>query len=77
MLTWRSFTTRGIVALVFSCVCGILGTIVVAWYGLSTDEGVVPHGVKETIASAGVDTPSNGQDEIVASSSAGGSTGRA
>lgn len=28
------FTTRGIVALVFSCLAGILGTAVVAWYGL-------------------------------------------
>lgn len=28
------FTARGIVALVFSCVSGILGTAVVAWYGL-------------------------------------------
>lgn len=27
------FTPRGIVALVFSCICGILGVIVVAWYG--------------------------------------------
>lgn len=29
------FTTRGIVALVFSCVTGILGVCVVAWYGMS------------------------------------------
>ena len=28
------FTARGIVALVFSCVCGILGIAVVGWYGL-------------------------------------------
>ncbi|KPI42463.1 Iron transport multicopper oxidase FET3 [Cyphellophora attinorum] len=28
------FTARGIVALVFSCICGILGCLVIAWYGL-------------------------------------------
>jgi iron transport multicopper oxidase len=28
------FTARGIVALVFSCIAGILGVIVIAWYGL-------------------------------------------
>ena len=28
------FTARGIVALVFSCVAGLLGVAVVAWYGL-------------------------------------------
>ncbi|KAK7977807.1 multicopper oxidase [Apiospora saccharicola] len=33
------FTARGIVALVFSCVCGILGVVVVAWYGLAPDPG--------------------------------------
>ncbi|KAI5925944.1 Cupredoxin [Camillea tinctor] len=31
------FTPRGIVALVFSCVSGILGVAVVAWYGLAPD----------------------------------------
>lgn len=29
------FTARGIVALVFSCVAGILGVAVVAWYGFA------------------------------------------
>lgn len=29
------FTTRGIVAFVFSCITGILGVLVVAWYGMS------------------------------------------
>lgn len=28
------FTPRGIVALVFSCVSGVVGVLVVAWYGL-------------------------------------------
>ena len=31
------FTARGIVALVFSCISGVLGVAVVAWYGLSSD----------------------------------------
>ncbi|KAF6843969.1 multicopper oxidase [Colletotrichum musicola] len=29
------FTARGIVALVFSCITGILGVLVVAWYGMA------------------------------------------
>lgn len=33
------FTARGIVALVFSCVAGILGVAVVAWYGMVADPG--------------------------------------
>ncbi|GAB0139089.1 Iron transport multicopper oxidase fetC [Epichloe bromicola] len=36
------FTTRGIVALVFSCVTGILGICVVAWYGMSQPLEEVP-----------------------------------
>ena len=35
-----SFTTRGIVALVFSTICGILGVLVVIWYGLADDPAV-------------------------------------
>jgi iron transport multicopper oxidase len=31
----NSFTARGIVALVFSCISGILGVAVVAWYGFA------------------------------------------
>lgn len=34
------FTARGIVALVFSSITGILGVLVVAWYGLAkTNDG--------------------------------------
>lgn len=33
------FAARGIVALVFSCVAGILGVAVVAWYGMVGDPG--------------------------------------
>ncbi|KAI0025244.1 multicopper oxidase [Xylariomycetidae sp. FL0641] len=36
------FTPRGIVALVFSCVSGILGIAVVAWYGLVNDPSAAP-----------------------------------
>jgi iron transport multicopper oxidase len=35
----NSFTTRGRVALAFSCLSGILGVIIVAWYGLAPDPG--------------------------------------
>jgi iron transport multicopper oxidase len=33
------FETRGIVALVFSCVSGIIGMAVVAWYGFAGGVG--------------------------------------
>ncbi|KAG7117916.1 Iron transport multicopper oxidase fetC like protein [Verticillium longisporum] len=33
------FTTRGIVAFVFSCIAGVLGVCVVAWYGLAGPTG--------------------------------------
>lgn len=35
------FTTRGRVALAFSCLSGILGVIVVAWYGLVPEPGAL------------------------------------
>jgi iron transport multicopper oxidase len=31
------FTARGIVALVFSCISGILGVAVIIWYGLGAE----------------------------------------
>lgn len=37
-----SFTARGIVALVFSCITGILGVAVVVWYGLAGDVSATP-----------------------------------
>ncbi|KAL7922938.1 Cupredoxin [Trichoderma austrokoningii] len=43
------FTPRGIVALVFSCVTGILGVVVVAWYGLSSPMEIVPLEVSHII----------------------------
>ncbi|KAK2607355.1 hypothetical protein N8I77_006034 [Diaporthe amygdali] len=56
------FTARGIVALVFSCISGILGVAVVAWYGLSDDpaaataassSGVLQQGAQhDTVANA-------------------------
>ena len=36
ILTCFRFTTRGIIAFVFSCITGVLGVCVVAWYGMST-----------------------------------------
>lgn len=36
ILTCFRFTTRGIIAFVFSWVTGVLGVCVVAWYGMST-----------------------------------------
>lgn len=44
------FTARGIVALVFSCVAGILGVAVVAWYGLVGDPA---NGAAEVAAASG------------------------
>lgn len=29
------FTARGIIALAFSCVSGVLGLAVIAWYGMA------------------------------------------
>lgn len=34
------FTARGIVALVFSCLAGVLGVTVVGWYGMVGDPGL-------------------------------------
>lgn len=36
------FTARGIVALVFSCIAGIVGILVVSWYGLIGDGSKSP-----------------------------------
>lgn len=39
------FTTRGIVAMVFSCLSGILGVSVIAWYGFAASPEGSPLGV--------------------------------
>ncbi|EON96306.1 putative iron transport multicopper oxidase fet3 protein [Phaeoacremonium minimum UCRPA7] len=79
------FTARGIVALVFSCISGILGTAVVAWYGMAGDvsaappkeiagaekAGVVP--ASTTTAGNNNGTVSNGE-EVAATTSGGGGT---
>jgi hypothetical protein len=44
------FTARGIVALVFSCVAGIVGILVVAWYGMADPGEDAPAGAKKMIA---------------------------
>jgi iron transport multicopper oxidase len=76
------FTARGIVALVFSCIVGILGVAVVAWYGFAADVGEVNgvglaavdvgHVKLQPPASSGEDSVSapgggiGGRDEITA-----------
>jgi iron transport multicopper oxidase len=50
------FTPRGIVALVFSCIAGILGLIVVAWYGTANTGEDPPAGAKQGIAETRVET---------------------
>ncbi|KAK7920872.1 hypothetical protein PG985_008894, partial [Apiospora marii] len=45
------FTARGIIALVFSCICGILGVAVVAWYGLAPDPGTAGAALQSTSSS--------------------------
>lgn len=49
------FTPRGIVALVFSCISGILGVIVVAWYGLVGGGGSGEEGTALSSAAAAAD----------------------
>ncbi|KXJ86606.1 ferroxidase [Microdochium bolleyi] len=57
----EGFTTRGIVALVFSCICGILGVIVVIWYGLADDPAVPAAALAQN--GSGVLAPSETSDE--------------
>ncbi|KAL7944458.1 Cupredoxin [Trichoderma barbatum] len=74
------FTPRGIVALVFSCITGILGVIVVAWYGLSTPLELVPLEVSRIIdTSEGVETSNaaNGNESRGAISSSNDASGGA
>ncbi|KND94156.1 Iron transport multicopper oxidase FET3 [Tolypocladium ophioglossoides CBS 100239] len=69
------FTARGIVALVFSCVAGILGVCVVAWYGLAKPVEEVPPAVNRIVAetsslgAAESHTPRDGDGNAVASGS--------
>ncbi|UKZ86062.1 uncharacterized protein TrAFT101_001902 [Trichoderma asperellum] len=78
------FTPRGIVALVFSCVTGILGVIVVAWYGLSTPMEIVPLEVSHIIEKSDAPQTTGGvtggafKDEVSSSHNAvdGGSSSR-
>ncbi|PHH66840.1 hypothetical protein CDD81_5972 [Ophiocordyceps australis] len=43
------FTPRGIVALVFSCIAGILGVAVIAWYGLAIPANAAPLGAAHVV----------------------------
>ncbi|KAH0442270.1 multicopper oxidase [Colletotrichum camelliae] len=60
------FTARGIVALVFSCITGILGVLVVAWYGLAkTNDGPsgAGHAAPTTGAASGAGHPGEVQHQ--------------
>lgn len=63
------FTTRGIVALVFSCLSGIIGVVVVAWYGFADvrEDLAVEEGVRSNGEGA-VDVGKGGHEQVVASS---------
>ncbi|KAL6801918.1 Cupredoxin [Trichoderma sp. SZMC 28012] len=74
------FTPRGIVALVFSCITGVLGVIVVAWYGLSTPLELVPLEVTRIVENSEVTETSaaaNGDESRAAVSSSNDASGGA
>ncbi|KAH0525281.1 hypothetical protein TsFJ059_007670 [Trichoderma semiorbis] len=74
------FTPRGIVALIFSCLTGVLGVIVVAWYGLSTPLELVPLEVTRIVENSEVTETSaaaNGDESRAAISSSNDASGGA
>ncbi|QYT01328.1 Multicopper oxidase [Trichoderma simmonsii] len=74
------FTPRGIVALVFSCLTGVLGVVVVAWYGLSTPLELVPLEVTRIVENSEVTETSaaaNGDESRAAVSSSNDASGGA
>ncbi|KAK4070134.1 CAZyme family AA1 [Trichoderma aggressivum f. europaeum] len=74
------FTPRGIVALVFSCITGVLGVVVVAWYGLSTPLELVPLEVSRIVENSEVTETShaaNGDESRAAVSSSNAAAGGA
>ncbi|KKP07711.1 iron transport multicopper oxidase FET3 precursor [Trichoderma harzianum] len=74
------FTPRGIVALVFSCLTGVLGVIVVAWYGLSTPLELVPLEVTRIVENSEITETSaaaNGDESRAAVSSSNDASGGA
>lgn len=58
-LTSPSFTARGIVALVFSIIAGLLGVAVVAWYGLATVSDDIMEGARHRIVESDLTAPEN------------------
>ncbi|OAQ73054.2 iron transport multicopper oxidase FET3 precursor [Pochonia chlamydosporia 170] len=64
------FTTRGIVALVFSCITGILGICVVAWYGFSQPIEEAPRAVTSIIRDADMSESDNAQNVTSGTSTA-------
>ncbi|OTB03453.1 putative ferroxidase [Hypoxylon sp. CI-4A] len=64
----EGFTTRGKVALAFSCLSGILGVIVVAWYGLAPDAAApewAQQAVLETEGAGRAATAAGQEDKVV------------
>ncbi|KAJ0125050.1 multicopper like protein [Diaporthe amygdali] len=76
------FTARGIVALVFSCISGILGVAVVAWYGLSDDPAAAKTAGTSGVLQQGTqhDTVANGNgtrvEEVTTVSGGGAGAGK-
>ncbi|KAK0705353.1 Cupredoxin [Lasiosphaeris hirsuta] len=65
----EGFTARGIVALVFSCISGILGVAIVAWYGFADfgNEGKEPAAAQSEGVKGGDQRPaSSGADSVAA-----------
>ncbi|KAI0113548.1 Cupredoxin [Nemania sp. FL0031] len=58
------FTTRGKVALAFSVLSGIIGVIVVAWYGLAPDPAAHPHVVERVAQAGGSVSPGDSSEAI-------------
>ncbi|KAI1101784.1 putative ferroxidase [Jackrogersella minutella] len=74
------FTTRGKIALAFSCLSGILGVIVVAWYGLAPDAAApgwaAQHAAETRAADSAVRTSegTGTEPEVVTVTAGGGNT---
>lgn len=84
------FTARGIVALVFSCIAGILGVAVVAWYGLvgegespkeaglvsSEDDGVLQQGASGSSSGNAVGADGRPMEQVTVTSGGGNGVSR-
>ena len=72
------FTTRGIVALVFSCLAGILGVAVVAWYGFADPVNSQPLGAGgvQDAKKAGEQGPESSVEDVASGTGGVAGTGR-